>query len=106
MTATVRFLRLRQTQPEVEKRVGMLMDHMEDMVNTPRIMEMWRMAAVDPLTKNLADSPYTEEDVLHAVGVLQTNTVSLAVPGVKHGLYTALYPTFSFLSHSCISNAK
>lgn len=84
----------------------MLMDHMEDMMKDPRIVEMWRMAAVDPLTKNLACSPYTAEDVMHAVGVLQTNTVSLAVPGVKQGLYTALYPTFSFLSHSCLSNAK
>ena len=44
--------------------------------------------------------------MLHAVGVLQTNTVSLAAPGQRHGLYTALYPTFSFLSHSCVCNAK
>ena len=82
------------------------MDHMKDMVKDPRLMEMWRMAAVEPLTKHLPCSPYTAADVMHAVGVLQTNTVSLAVPGVKQGLYTALCPTFSFLSHSCISNAK
>ena len=51
-------------------------------------------------------SVLSEADVLHAVGVLQTNTVSLAAPGQRHGLYTALYPTFSFLSHSCVCNAK
>ena len=84
----------------------MLMDHMEDMMENPTVINRWRMTAVEPLTKKLAQSPYTEGDVLHAVGVLQTNTVSLAVPGQKHGLYTALYPTFSFLSHSCIANAK
>ena len=57
-------------------------------------------------TTKLPASPYTEGDILHAVGVLQTNTISLAVPGQKTGLYTGLYPTFSFLSHRCMCNAK
>ena len=84
----------------------MLMDHMEDITNNTAAINMWKPTAIEPLTKSLPDSPYTEGDVLHAIGVLQTNTVSLAVPGQKYGLYTALYPTFSFLSHSCICNAK
>jgi hypothetical protein len=42
--------------------------------------------------------------VLHAVGTLQTNTVSVGVPGVSQGL--GLFPTFSLLSHSCIANCR
>ena len=87
-------------------RVEMLMDHVDDMAANPLLMSMWRDAAVTPLTTKLPASPYTEGDILHAVGVLQTNTISLAVPGQKTGLYTGLYPTFSFLSHRCMCNAK
>ena len=102
----VRFLRLANTNPDTAKRVEVLMDHVEDITAKPELREMWKVTAVDPLTRSLPDSPYSSGDVMRAVGVLQTNTVSLAVPGQKHGLYTALYPTFSFLSHSCVCNAK
>ena len=91
---------------DLVSRVEMLMDHVDDMAANPLLMSMWRDAAVTPLTTKLPASPYTEGDILHAVGVLQTNTISLAVPGQKTGLYTGLYPTFSFLSHRCMCNAK
>ena len=102
----VRFLRLPNTNPETASKVAILMDHVEDMMAIPEVRDMWRVTAVEPLTRNFPSSPYSEGDVMRAVGVLQTNTVSLAVPGQRHGLYTALYPTFSFLSHSCLCNAK
>ena len=102
----VRFLRLPNTDPDTARRVEVLMDHVEDITARPEVRDMWRMAVVEPLTRSLPHSPYSEGDVMRAVGVLQTNTVSLAVPGQRHGLYTALYPTFSFLSHSCVCNAK
>ena len=53
----------------------MLMDHLEDIKDIPTIMNMWTETAIKPLTTRLPDTPYTEDDILHAVGVLQTNTV-------------------------------
>ena len=102
----VRFLRLGVSSPDTASRVEMLMDHATDIMASPDLRQMWEVTAVHPLTRGLPSSPYSEGDVMRAVGVLQTNTVSLAVPGQRHGLYTALYPTFSFLSHSCLCNAK
>ena len=103
----VRLLRLGVTSPDTASRVMMLMDHTSEIMACPELREMWEVTAVKPLTRGLGpSSPFSAGDVMRAVGVLQTNTVSLAVPGQRHGLYTALYPTFSFLSHSCICNAK
>ena len=99
----VRFLRLPVTDPEKAARANLLMDHVEDIV---RNEDLWKVTAIDTLVKKLPNSPYTEEDVLHAIGVLETNTVAIGVPGNNQGLYSALYPTFSFLSHSCICNAR
>ena len=48
----------------------------------------------------LADT-YTEEEIFHAMGVLDVNSVK--VSGNKgHGLYALT----SLMSHSCISNSK
>jgi len=42
---------------------------------------------------------YSQQEVLRAGGILRTN--SLTVEGGK-----AIYPTFSFLSHSCVANGR
>ena len=44
------------------------------------LVNMWLCTAVTPLVQQLAESPYTEQDVLHAIGLLQTNTVSIGLP--------------------------
>ena len=100
----VRFLRLPVTDPDKAVRASLLMDHLEDIVKNEELYNMWKVTAIDTLVNKLPNSPYTEEDVLHAIGVLQTNTVAIGVPGYNQG--HALYPTFSFLSHSCICNAR
>ena len=41
-----------------------------------------------------------EEEVLRCVGVLRTNALNLF-----SGRGRAMYPFFSFLSHSCLNNA-
>lgn len=55
----------------------------------------------------LAKEGYTEEEILHAFGVLDVNSVKINSGGSSgtasgHGLY----PLTSLLSHSCISNSK
>ena len=89
---------------EVAAEVGKLMDHREELEGEGELANMWRCTAVAPLVHQLPESPFTEEDVLHAIGLLQTNTVSIGVPGHSQGL--GLFPTFSLLSHSCSANAR
>ena len=100
----IRFLRLPVTDPEKAARANLLMDHLEDIVKNKDMYNMWRVTTIDPLINKLPNSPYTEEDILHAIGVLQTNTVAIGVPGYNQG--HALYPTFSYISHSCVCNAR
>jgi hypothetical protein len=100
----VRFLRLPVTDPEKAARANLLMDHVEDIVKNEELYNMWKVTAIDTLVNKLPNSPYTEEDILHAIGVLQTNTVAIGLPGYSQG--HALFPTFSFLSHSCVCNAR
>jgi len=104
LVSVIRFLRLPVTHPEKAARANLLMDHLEDIVKNEDLYNMWKVSAIEPLVHKLPNSPYTEEDVLHAIGVLQTNTVAIGVPGYNQG--HALYPTFSYLSHSCVCNAR
>merc|ERR1712123_308942 len=104
MVNVIRFLRLPVTHPEKATRANLLMDHLEDIVKNEDLYNMWKVTAIDTLVNKLPNSTYTEEDVLHAIGVLQTNTVAIGVPGYNQG--HALYPTFSYLSHSCVCNAR
>ena len=49
---------------------------------------------------------YTEEEVLHALGVLDVNSVKINSGGQTYSSGHGLYPLTSLLSHSCISNCK
>ena len=99
-----RLLRLGVRNGAVAAEVGKLMAHREELEGDGELGNMWRCTAVAPLVHHLPDSPFTEQDVLHAIGLLQTNTVSIGVPGHSQGL--GLFPTFSLLSHSCTANAR
>ena len=98
----VRLLRLAALEPGLAARVAGLMDHQEALQG--ELGNMWRCTAVAALVDGIPSSPYTEQDVLHAIGVLQTNTVAVGVPGRSQGL--GLFPTFSLLSHSCLANCR
>jgi len=59
----------------------------------------------------LAGEDYSEEEILHALGVLDVNSVKInssAGGSSNSGTATGhgLYPLTSLLSHSCISNSK
>ena len=51
---------------------------------------------------------FTEEEIFRAIGILRTNALHVQDDVMKKfGVGgRAVYPTFSFLSHSCISNAR
>ena len=51
---------------------------------------------------------YSEEEIHRAIGILRTNEVQIKHPYLQAQGTSgrAVYPTFAFLSHSCISSAR
>ena len=94
---------------ETWTRVQYLMDHDEDRRKETEYWNMFQRNVVDFMRKglNLADT-YTEEEIHRAVGILRTNAFQIEHPylAAQGTSGKAVYPTFSFLSHSCISNAR
>ena len=58
--------------------------------------------------KKVCGFDFTEEEIFRAIGILRTNALHVQDDVMKKfGVGgRAVYPTFSFLSHSCISNAR
>ena len=65
------------------------------------------MNVVDFLRKTCG-LDYTEAEIFWVIGILRTNAFYIDDPLMKRHNVSgkALYPTFSFLSHSCICNAR
>ena len=83
-------------------RLGMLMDHDKERRAEIEYWNIIQSTIVDYVLHDLGlSSLYSEAEVLRAFGLLRTN--ALYHP---HSKGIVLYPTFSFLSHSCISNAS
>ena len=57
-------------------------------------LNMWRWVTVEFLRKLCRLDEVSEDDILHMVGIINTNGVSQG-PMRGHGLY----PTFSYISH-------
>ena len=62
---------------------------------------------VDFLTDRLG-LPFTKDEVFRAVGILRTNAFFVEDERMKRENVgaRAIYPTFSFLSHDCMGNAR
>jgi len=73
------------------------MDHNEDRVKDPELWNLYR----DNVNKYLkiCGQEFSDEDVDRAVGLLWTNSFACASGGGQ-----AIFPTFSFASHSCQPN--
>ena len=103
----LRLLMLKDTEPHTWDRLQLLMDHDEDRRKETRYQEMFQINVVDFLRKTCGFD-YTEEEIFRVIGILRTNAFHIQDPIMKR--YNvggrAIFPTFSFLSHSCISNAR
>ena len=103
----LRLLMLKETEPHTWDRLKLLMDHDEDRRKETRYQEMFQVNVVDFLRK-ICGFDYTEEEIFRVIGILRTNAFHIQDPIMKR--YNvggrAIFPTFSFLSHSCISNAR
>jgi len=107
--SVLRLLALRDTDPESWERVQLLMDHDQERREEKEYWKMFQGNVVDYIRKKggLADT-YSEEEIHRAIGILRTNAFQVEHPYmVAVGTSgKAIYPTFSFLSHSCLANAR
>ena len=95
----IRILSLKSQNPELWNRVNLLMDHNESMKEDEKLA--WDTQVVQPVRSSGKRPDWSAQDILRVIGIVNTNGVSLGLVGG-----CGVYPTFSFLSHSCTSNCR
>ena len=80
---------------DLASRLDLLMDHND---KNPDKEEDEQNAE---LLTNLVNDPSASDDFLRCIGLLKTNSVE-----VFGGQGRAIFPTFSFISHSCVNNSR
>jgi len=104
---TLRCLHWRDADPEKYAIIQRMMDHTKEWkIDKESSWSMYNENVVSFLIDKCGlDGQYTEEEIFHALGVLDVNSVKInSGPQVVNG--HGLYPLTSLLSHSCISNSK
>ena len=76
-----------------------LVDHLEDIEKT----EDWGIfqAVVSFIRDRCKIGEFSEEEILHALGVLSSNACNMAGFRAR-----ALFPVYSLINHSCAANAR
>jgi len=95
--APLRLLKVQQKIPEVWERLSYLMDHNDDRVKEPELWNTYQTSVNKFLQSS--DPSLKDEDINRAVGLLWTNAFACSNGGGQ-----AVFPTFSFMSHSCVPN--
>lgn len=107
--SVLRLLALRDSDPDSWARVQLLMDHDTERRKETEYWNMFQSNVVDYVRKKggLEDT-YTEEEIHRVIGILRTNAFQVEHPymAAVGTSGKAIYPTFSFLSHSCKANAR
>ena len=104
-----RLLSVRDQDPAMWDRLGLLMDHLEELQEG----EAWACVQENIVEwllkpeKGGLQGLYTSQEINRAIGLIQTNAINLEKPW-RGSIVSckALYPTFSFVSHSCLANAR
>jgi hypothetical protein len=107
--APLRLLLVKTKLPEVWERLAYLMDHNEERQRAdPELWDQYQVHVNQFLKSTLggsasgdsgASTAFSDADIDRAVGLLWTNCFACAQGGGQ-----ALFPTFSFASHSCRPN--
>ena len=88
-----------QEDRDLAARLDLLMDHLEE---NGEIDEDSRKAQIlSDFVLHDEEEGYAKKDFLRCIGLLKTNALE-----VEMGKARALFPMFSFLSHSCLNNAR
>ena len=110
LVSVLRLLSVRDQDPAMWARLDLLMDHLEELEQQDDTWSSIQENIVQWLLtpeKGGLEGIYTSQEINRAIGLLQTNAINLEKPW-RGSLVSckALYPTFSFASHSCIANAR
>ena len=99
----IRALQLKESRPEKWKRFSLLMDQDEDNRIESELLEQ-NKAYIETL-KSLG---YKNEDIMKVLGIIRMNSLMLQDPELQmHGITgRVVYPTLSYISHSCVCNAR
>jgi len=110
LISVLRLLFVRDNNPEMWSKLDLLMDHVEDQKlktetwnSTQRNIVNWLLTP----DKGGLHERFTTDEINRAIGLLQTNAINLEKVYKKQIVSCkALYPTFSFISHSCVANSR
>ena len=106
----LRLLSVRDNDPGMWSRLDLLMDHVEDNKQNTDHWETIQINIVDWLLdpqKGGLQGRFTAEEINRAMGLIQTNAINMEKVGRNQMISCkALYPTFSYISHSCVANAR
>ena len=99
----IRALQLKETHPEKWEKFSLLMDQDEDNRIESELLEQ-NKANIESL-KSLG---YKTEDIMKVLGIIRMNSLKLQDPELQiHGITgRVVYPTLSYISHSCVCNAR
>jgi len=92
-----RLLMVKRRNPEVWERLSYLMDHNKERQQDKELWNTYQIYVNRYL--QTCDTDFTSEEIDRVSGLLWTNSFSCA-----RGEGQAIFPTFSFASHSCIPN--
>ena len=110
LVSVLRLLRVRDEDPVTWEKLQLLMDHLEELEQQGEAWDSIQENIVNWLVtpgKGGLEGVYTTQEINRAIGLIQTNAVNVEKPWRGTTVSCkALYPTFSFASHSCLSNAR
>ena len=88
-------------------RLQLLMNHDEVIKDQVEYQE-FRVNVIDFLIKVCGLSCYSQDDISRILGIIRTNALQVQDPVMKiNGVSgRVVYPTLSYISHSCICNAR
>lgn len=104
--APLRALEMKKNNPKMWERILLLMDH-EERQTEEEYQKMFQVNVIDFLIKTCGLN-YSESEIQQVIGIIRTNALQVQDPIMKfHGASgRVVYPTLSYLSHSCICNAR
>ena len=105
--APLRGLELKHNNAKLWNRLLLLMDHDQDNNSNTEFDKIAQVNVVDFLTK-ICGLDYQPEEIHRILGIIKTNALKVQDPKMKmKGISgRVVYPTLSYISHSCLCNAK
>ena len=96
----LRVLWLRDNQPETWKLIDMLMDHLDD----DKELTKTKIGVIDFIRGHCKLTQFSEKEILHVMGVIDTNAYIIGENATKDVDLQGLFPITSILNHSCSAN--